>query len=147
VTESGSSAGVPALTPITDFPGGVELMWRGVTRRCAWCGDPRAYFLGWFKRQERCRRCGHGYRRGDVAFELGAITANIILTFSAILLSILVTVVLGLDVMVVVFVGAAIALIGPALFYPLSFTLWQAIDLLMRPPTPAELAGTGDAKL
>jgi hypothetical protein len=49
--------------------------------------------------------------------------------------------------MVVVFVGAAIALIGPALFYPLSFTLWQAIDLLMRPPTPAELAGTGDAKL
>jgi hypothetical protein len=82
-----------------------------------------------------------------VAFELGAITANIILTFSAILVSILVTVVLGLDVMVVVFVGAAIALIGPALFYPLSFTLWQAIDLLMRPPTPAELAGTGDAKL
>ena len=144
---SGSSAGGPALKPITEFPHGAKLLWRGLTRRCAWCGDRKAYFLGWFKRQERCRRCGHSYRRGDVAFELGAVTANIILTFSAILISILVTVLLGLDVMVVVFVGAAIALIGPALFYPVSFTLWQAIDLLMRPPMPAELAGTGDAKL
>ena len=44
-------------------------------------------------------------------------------------------------------VGAAVALIGPALFYPVSFTLWQAIDLSMRPPRPAELAGTADARL
>ena len=43
--------------------------------------------------------------------------------------------------------GSAVALIGPLLFYPLSFTLWQAIDLWMRPPTRAELAGEADATL
>jgi uncharacterized protein (DUF983 family) len=143
-------AGGSAAKPITDFPSHRKLLLRGLTRRCAWCGDRRAYFVGWFKRVERCRRCGHGYRRGDHAFELGAITANIILTFTAILVTIAVCVILTLpDVTVWWVVGpaATVALVGPALFYPISFTLWQAIDLWMRPPTPAELAGTGDARL
>lgn len=94
--------------------------------------------------------CGHGYRRGDDAFELGAITANIILTFGSILLSILVLVSItapDVPIALVTIVGASIALIGPALFYPLSFTLWQAVDLWMRPPTAGELAGDGDATL
>jgi hypothetical protein len=106
--------------------------------------------VGWFKRAERCRRCGHGYRRGDHAFELGAVTANIILTFGAILITIAVAVVATLpDLSVWWIVGpaATVALVGPALFYPISFTLWQAIDLWMRPPTPEELAGGGDAVL
>ena len=136
--------------PITDFPTHGGLLLRGLTRRCPWCGDRRAYFVGWFKRVERCRRCGHGYRRGDHAFELGALTANIILTFSVILLTILVAVVVTLpDVHVWWVVGpaCAVALLGPLIFYPVSFTLWQAIDLAMRPPTPGELAGTGDARL
>jgi uncharacterized protein (DUF983 family) len=143
-------AGGSAAQPITDFPSHRKLLLRGITRRCAWCGDRRAYFVGWFKRVERCRRCGHGYRRGDHAFELGAITANIILTFTAILVTIAVCVILTLpDVTVWWVVGpaATVALVGPALFYPISFTLWQAIDLWMRPPAPAELAGTGDARL
>jgi uncharacterized protein (DUF983 family) len=143
-------AGGSAAQPITDFPSHRKLLLRGLTRRCAWCGDRRAYFVGWFKRVERCRRCGHGYRRGDHAFELGAITANIILTFTAILVTIAVCVILTLpDVTVWWVVGpaATVALVGPALFYPISFTLWQAIDLWMRPPTPAELGGTGDARL
>lgn len=47
-----------------------------------------------------------------------------------------------------VMIGAAsVAIIGPAIFYPVSFTLWQAIDLWMRRPTAAELAGEGDATL
>ena len=136
--------------PISNFPSHGKLLMRGLTRRCAWCGDRRAFFVGWFKRVERCRRCGHGYRRGDHAFELGALTANIILTFSTILLTILVAVLVQLphvQVWGVVLPAAAVALIGPALFYPVSFTLWQAIDLWMRPSTPGELAGTGDARL
>ena len=77
-------------------------------------------------------------------------TANIILTFSTILLTILVSVVATLpDVQVWWVVGpaCAVALLGPLVFYPVSFTLWQAIDLWMRPPTAGELAGTGDARL
>lgn len=136
--------------PIDDFPTRPRLLLRGLTRRCAWCGDRRAYFLGWFRRRETCHRCGHGYRRGDSAFELGAITANIILTFGTMLTTILVLVSLtapDVPVVTVTIVVIALGLVGPALFYPVSFTLWQAIDLWMRRPTPAELAGEGDATL
>ena len=42
--------------PIKDFPSHGKLLLRGLTRRCAWCGDRRAFFVGWFKRVERCRR-------------------------------------------------------------------------------------------
>ncbi len=128
------------MKPIDDFATRPRLLARGLTRRCPWCGDRRAYFVGWFKRVDRCRRCGHGYRRGDHAFELGAVTANIMLTFLAILITIVVAVVVTLpdfDVWWVVGPAAVVAVLGPVLFYPVSFTLWQAIDLWMRPPTPA----------
>jgi uncharacterized protein (DUF983 family) len=143
---------VPDPTPIAidRLPGPIRLIGRGLTRRCAWCGDWHGYFVSWFRRQDRCRRCGHGYRRGDNAFELGAVTANTILTFLAIMITILVTVVATApEVSVGWVVGAAagVALVAPAVLYPISFTLWQAIDLSMRPPTPAELAGEGDAVL
>jgi len=147
--ESGSIDGTVA-TPITEFPGFLRLMARGLTRRCPWCGDRRAYFTGWFTRTDRCRRCRHPYRRGDEAFELGATTANIILTFLSILIAILVAVVLTLPdiptVPIVVIVGA-IALAGPAIWYPISFTLWQAVDLFMHRPDEDEMSGRRDGTL
>ena len=144
------SSGHPVVQPITDFPSRPRLVARGITRRCAWCGDRKAYFTGWFGRQERCHACGHAYRRGDAAFELGALTANIILTFLGVLVTVLVLVVLtapDVPVIGVTAAAATVALFGPALFYPVSFTLWQAVDLWMRRPTAAELAGEGDATL
>ena len=144
------SGQIPVIQPIEEAPSRPRLLARGFTRRCAWCGDRKAYFVGWFKRQERCRACGHGYRRGDDAFELGAITANIILTFTSLLTTILVLVLLtapDVPVVGVVVAASAVGLVGPALFYPLSFTLWQAVDLWMRRPTDAELAGIADATL
>jgi uncharacterized protein (DUF983 family) len=138
------------VRPFDTAPSRPRLLARGLTRRCAWCGDRRAYFRGWFTRQERCGACGHAYRRGDEAFELGAVTANIILTFGTILVAILVLVAVtapDVPTLGIVLVTGGIALVGPALFYPLSFTLWQAIDLWMRRPTAAELRGEGDARL
>jgi uncharacterized protein (DUF983 family) len=138
------------IQPIDPAPSRPRLLARGITRRCAWCGDRRAYFTGWFRRQERCHRCGHAYRRGDEAFELGAVTANIILTFLSLLLTILVLVVLtapDVPVLGTVIAASVVGLLGPALFYPVSFTLWQAVDLWMRPPTTAELRGEADATL
>ncbi|MEL0284889.1 MAG: hypothetical protein VW964_09985 [Ilumatobacter sp.] len=136
--------------PIDDCPGFLRRRARGLTRRCPWCGDRKAYFTGWFARVDRCRRCRHPYRRGDEAFELGATTANIILTFLSILIAILVAVILTLPdiptVPVVVIVGA-IAVAGPAVWYPISFTLWQAVDLFMRRPDAEEMAGRRDGTL
>ncbi len=144
------SSGQLIVRPVSDFPSRPRLLARGLTRRCAWCGDRKAYFTGWFKRQERCHACGHAYRRGDEAFELGAITANIILTFGSLLLTVLVLVLLtapDVPVLGVMLAAGAVGLFGPAIFYPVSFTLWQAVDLWMRRPTPAELSGEGDATL
>ena len=146
----GETAEPPPLLPIEHFPSRPVLMLRGLTRRCPWCGDRRAYFHGWFGRQEHCRNCGHGYRRGDHAFELGATTASFILTLGGVLVTTLVAVLVtlpGLDVFWVVGPAAAVALLGPIVFYPISFTLWQAVDLWMRRPTPAELAGESEARL
>ncbi len=81
---------------------------------------------------------------------MGALTANIILTFGCLLLTVLVLVVAtapDVPVLTVMVAGGAIGLLGPAIFYPVSFTLWQAIDLWMRRPTRAELDGEGDATL
>ena len=72
------------------------------------------------------------------------------MTFGSILIAILVLVaVTAPDVPTfgIVLVTSAMALLGPAIFYPLSFTLWQAVDLWMRRPTDAELRGEGDATL
>ena len=53
------------------------------------------------------------------------------------------------DVKVWLVVGpaAAVAILGPIVFYPISFTVWQAVDLWMRRPTAAEMRGDGDATL
>jgi uncharacterized protein (DUF983 family) len=138
------------IQPLDRAPSRPRLLARGFTRRCGWCGDRKAFFTGWFSRQERCQNCGHGYRRGDDAFELGATTANIIMTFLSILVTVLVLVLVtapDVSVVVVASGAGAVALVGPALFYPLSFTVWQAIDLWMRRPTEAELRGESDATL
>lgn len=140
----------PSVTLVA--PKTSQLVVRGFTRRCPWCGDRKAYFTGWFKHDDYCRRCGRGFRRGDEAYELGATTVNIILTFLSILISlaILFAVMLstgGIRPIPIIAVGAFFALFGPVLFYPLSFTIWQGIDLFMRAPTDEELAGGEDAKL
>ena len=71
------------------------LLWRGLTRRCPWCGDRKAYFVGWFKRQDALPALRTSPTVAATSpSSSGAITANIILTFSAILIAILVTVVL-----------------------------------------------------
>jgi uncharacterized protein (DUF983 family) len=126
------------------FPSRPKLLLRGFARRCPWCSDRKAYFTGWFQRSDACHRCGHGYRRGDEAFELGAMTVNIMLTFALILGSFLVVVIATAPNIPVwwTFVGiGSMAVVAPAVLYPVSFTLWQAIDLSMRTPSADELDG------
>ena len=111
------------------------LLWRGITRRCPWCGDRRAYFTGWFAKQERCRRCGMPWRRGDVGFELGAATMNTIITFGLVIVGVVIGVVAtSPDIAVVpIVIGLVIAcVVIPVLIYPITYTLWQAIDIAVR---------------
>jgi uncharacterized protein (DUF983 family) len=115
---------------------------RGALRRCPWCGDRRAYFTGWFTKQDRCRSCGTPWRRGDVGFELGAATVNTIITFGLLVVGTTVAVIVtSPDIAVAeIVVGLVVAaVVVPMLIYPMTYTLWQALDLAMRPPEPGEL--------
>jgi uncharacterized protein (DUF983 family) len=114
---------------------------RGLLRKCPWCGDRHAYFTRWFSKQRACRNCGTPWRRGDVGFELGAATINTIITFGVIIVAGAVAVTATSRAIppvtaVVCLVIAAVAI--PVLIYPVTYTLWQAFDLAMRPPEPGE---------
>jgi uncharacterized protein (DUF983 family) len=111
------------------------LLRRGLTRRCPWCGDRRAYFIGWFRKQERCRRCGTAWRRGDVGFELGAATMNTIITFAIVIVGVAAGVIATApDVAVVPIVAFLVVacIVIPIAIYPMTYTLWQALDVAMR---------------
>jgi uncharacterized protein (DUF983 family) len=113
------------------------MLWRGVRRRCAWCGGRGAFFTGWFSKQDTCRTCGISWRRGYEGFELGAMAISAVVCLG------LLTVGLGIGVIVswpdvavarmLVILGVG-ALVLPVVAYPLSYTVWQAVDLAMRPP-------------
>ncbi len=109
---------------------------RGLFRRCAWCGGRGAFFTGWSSKVDRCTSCGLSWRRGDVGYELGALTMAFIMTAGP-LMSVLGVVMVATwpdfnTVPLSITLGAG-ALLLPILLYPISYTTWQAIDILMRP--------------
>lgn len=122
-------------------PSLARMLIRGLLRRCPWCGDHRAYFTGWFTRQDACRACAMPWRRGDVGFELGAVTVTTILTFGAVIAvgaGGLILTAPQFAVLEITLAVVAIAVLMPVAIYPSSYTLWQACDLAMRPPAVGE---------
>ena len=110
-------------------------------RRCPWCGGRGAFFTGWFHKQETCRTCGISWRRGYEGFELGALAINAVLVLGLLVVAMGIGIAVTLpDVAVVpllLILGVG-AIVLPILFYPVSYTLWQAVDLAMRPPEPGD---------
>lgn len=112
------------------------MLTRGVFRRCPWCGGRGAFFTGWFTKAPSCRTCGLRWRRGDVGFELGAAAIAAVLSLG----TLVVLLVAALAItwpdtqalpLLAVLLPAAVVL--PVVAYPLSYTVWQAVDLAMRP--------------
>jgi uncharacterized protein (DUF983 family) len=114
-----------------------KMLWRGIRRRCPWCGGRGAFFTGWFAKQDRCRTCGIGWQRGYEGFELGALAISAILVLGTLVAAMTVGIVLtlpGVDVLPLLVILGAGAVVLPIVLYPVSYTLWQAVDLAMRPP-------------
>ncbi len=77
-----------------------------------------------------------------MGFELGAVTITMGLTFGLVIVGAAVGLVLtapDFAVFELIVALVAIAVVVPIAVYPSSYTLWQAIDLAMRPPAPGEL--------
>ena len=117
---------------------------RGLRRRCARCGE-RQIFDGWFHLKERCPRCGYRFQR-----EAGSFTGTYLVNF-AVTESLMFVVLMGYVLwrgvtgndapMWPVLLGCgAFAIIAPIAFYPFAASTWAAMDLLMRPLDPDEVA-------
>jgi uncharacterized protein (DUF983 family) len=120
-------------------PGLVKMVWRGLRKRCAWCGGKRAFFTGFFKKGERCNTCGLNWQRNLEGFELGAAAMGVFLTFGPIIVWMVAALLLGVNFVPLLIVAAALAVFVPILTYPLTYTVWFGVYLFMNEPEPVEL--------
>jgi len=115
--------------------------WRALRLRCAWCGARRTFIRRWLGKYERCRTCGLRWRREE-GFEFGAVALNTVITFAALGLGLLIGSILSypdIAVREIIFSLIGVAVLMPVVIYPLTFTLWFAIDVLSHPPSTEEL--------
>lgn len=110
------------------------MLGRGLVRHCPNCGQGHL-FRQWLRMSDRCPQCGLYFEREE-GYWTGAVAINTVVTE---LIFIVVTAILVIwtwpDVPMVPILSAAIALniIVPLIFYPISKTLWVAIDLMLHP--------------
>lgn len=117
------------------------MLWRALRRRCPWCGGARAFFTGWFAKAERCHTCGIPWRRGDVGFELGAASISAVLVLGILVVGLGAGIVASWPDVPYLMLGLGLgvgAIVLPVALYPISYTVWQALDLLMRPPVAGD---------
>ncbi|MEM8746169.1 MAG: DUF983 domain-containing protein [Actinomycetota bacterium] len=132
-----------AGSSIHPSPGLPTMLLRGAFRRCPHCGGRGAFFTSWFGKAERCRTCGLAWRRDDVGFELGAAAMAAIIVMGPLVLALGVTLVITwpeVPVVPLLSVFLPLGLILPIVLYPVSYTMWQAVDLRMRPASPPDFA-------
>lgn len=114
-----------------------RMLFRGARRRCVWCRGRGAFFTGFFARGEACRTCGLRWRRGDVGYELGAAAVAAIIVLGPLVLALGAVIAItwpDVEVVPMLAVFFPLGLLLPVLLYPVSYTIWQAIDVMMRPP-------------
>jgi uncharacterized protein (DUF983 family) len=119
------------------------MLLRGASWRCPWCGERRAFFTGWFAKGPACRGCGLRWRRGDDGFELGAATIGAIVTLGALVVALGASLVVTwpeVAVPALLIVLGTAALLVPLAIYPTTYTVWQALDLVMRPVGPSDFS-------
>ena len=82
-------------------------------------------------------------QRGQDGFELGAASVNAILCLGVLIAAAgisIITTYPEVAVRPLVIVLGVAAVLLPILLYPLTYTIWFAIELMMEPPSPADIA-------
>ncbi len=110
------------------------LLKRGLLVQCPACGS-RDNFSRWFSMRENCGSCGLVFER-IAGHWTGAIGISIILSFpllAIVLLGGLIATSPDFKVWPIIIAGVAVAVLFPILIFPLTRTLWTALDIMMRP--------------
>lgn len=116
------------------------MLLRGLTGRCAVCGKSRLS-LKWISIAPRCSRCNLPLERREGNF-VGAVGMNTIVTFSSILLTVSIGAGLtapDVPVLKLSMITIAVGLGMSILFFPISKTLWSAVDVMMDSLEPGEV--------
>ena len=126
-----------------NLPSTGKMIRRSLMRQCPRCANRSAWFTSWFKQGERCIGCGIKRTRDTDGHELGSMTVasvvNIVLIMVAMGIAIALTAP-DVPVLTLYIVLASSALVFPVLTWPVTHTLWMAIDLVARPMGVEEIA-------
>ena len=126
-----------------DLPSTGKMIRRSLLRQCPRCANRSAWFTSWFKQGDRCVGCGVKRTRDTDGHELGSMTIasvlNIVLIMAAIGVAVAITAP-DVPVLTLSIVLASAALVFPVLTWPITHTLWMAIDLIVRPVGVDEVA-------
>jgi uncharacterized protein (DUF983 family) len=116
------------------------MLLRGLFRRCAWCGGKGSFFTSWYKKADHCQTCGINWERGYEGYELGAATMGVFITFGTIIMWLVLSVIIGVELVPLLLVAGVLAVCLPIITYPLTYTVWQGVDLFIRAPSEEDLA-------
>lgn len=127
---------------MNESPSLVRMLWRAIARRCPRCGNRQAWFEGWFRQGSRCVGCGVSRTRNVEGHELGSLTVGLVVNIGLISIALGVAIALtvpDVPVLTLYAVLASTAVIVPIATWPLTHTVWMAIDLRSRPLDPEEV--------
>lgn len=105
---------------------------RALLRRCPRCGS-RGIFTGWWALRASCPRCDLTYEREE-GYWLGAIAVNTgatILAFAVVFVASIVATWPDPAWGAVSMITVTTCVLVPIVFYPLSKTIWVAVDLTL----------------
>ncbi len=114
--------------------GTLTVLGRGVRGVCALCGG-RGVFKNFFEIKDECPTCKLHFERIE-GHMIGAIAINTIISFGVLLATIVTSFVINWDnrtLSNILVPCIIVAVTFPVFFYRFSQTIWNAIDLIMRP--------------
>lgn len=114
-----------------------RIVLRGFLRRCPLCGSGDIG-EGWFRQRDRCPRCNYPTTRSEDQW-IGSLGINTMVSFTLLVGVIAVGFAVTYPdppVATLLVVAVGVAALFPVFFFPISKSLWSAIDMAMRPPDP-----------
>lgn len=121
-------------------PSKLKRFFWGFTGRCAVCGEFRIT-TPWKLDGPRCSRCDFAIERKEGHF-IGAVGINTIVTFGAMLIVMVISAAAtspDIPVGKLLIGNGIFVIVLSAVFFPISKTLWSAIDLMMIDLEPGEV--------
>jgi uncharacterized protein (DUF983 family) len=106
-----------------------QMLWRGVTKRCARCGSGHL-FRRWFTMVDECPRCHLHFER-EPGYWVGAVAVNITIVggiFAIVMVTFMALTLPDIPVAALLMTVIPIMALGPIVAYPFSKTTWVAID-------------------